>query len=299
MATAAANQEAVSNFTKTIHNDTYEYISPKKLDLSGRSVFISGASKGVGKETALSYAAAGCSKIGIGARSDLSAVVTEIKEAARQAGRKDELKVVSVILDVTSEDSVKAAAKIISDEFEGKLDILINNAGYLPEWMQIGDSKVDEWWMTYEVNVKGVYLCSKYFIPLLLEGDLKTNLLTSSAGAIAVLPSASAYQSTKFVVCRLAEFIAVEYQDQGLVCYAFHPGGIKTELACNMPERMHKVLVDEPQLPGHCAVWLTAEKRPWLSGRYVNCKWDMEELEAKKDDIVKQDLLKFRMTTAV
>ncbi|KAI1457760.1 NAD(P)-binding protein [Annulohypoxylon moriforme] len=299
MATVAANQEAVSKFTKTLHNDTYEYISPEKLDLSGRSVFITGASKGVGKETALSFAAAGCSKIGIGARSDLSDVVAEIKEVARKAGRRDVPQVVSVKLDVTSEDSVDAAAKTISDAFEGKLDILINNAGYLPEWLQVGASRADEWWTTYEVNVKGVYLCSRYFIPLLLEGDLKTNVLTTSAGAIAVVPKASAYQSTKFVVCRLAEFIAAEYQDQGLVCFALHPGGIKTELACHMPEYMHKVLVDEPQLPGHCVVWLTAEKRPWLSGRYVNSKWDMEELESRKDDIVRQDLLKFRMTTAI
>ncbi|KAI1448466.1 hypothetical protein ABKA04_000918 [Annulohypoxylon sp. FPYF3050] len=299
MATSVANREAISKFTSIIHQDTYEYISPKKLDLSGRSVFITGASKGVGKETALSFAAAGCSKIGIGARSDLSEVVAEIKEAARKAGRKDEPQVVRVKIDVTSEASVEAAAKTISDEFGGKLDILINNAGYLPEWLQVGASRTDEWWTTYEVNVKGVYLCSRYFIPLLLKGDLKTNVLTTSAGAIAVMPSGSAYQSSKFTVCRLAEFIATEYQDQGLICFALHPGGIKTELAFHMPKPMHAILVDEPQLPGNCVVWLTAEKRPWLNGRFVNSKWDMEELEAKKDDIVKQDLLKFRMTTAM
>ncbi|KAI1410132.1 NAD(P)-binding protein [Hypoxylon sp. FL1857] len=299
MATVAANREAVTNFTRTIHTDTYEYISPKNVDLHGRSVFITGASKGVGKETALSFAAAGCSKIGIGARSDLSSVAAEIKEAARKAGHEEEPKVVSVKLDVTSEESVKSAAETISEEFGGKLDILVNNAGYLPEWLPIGSSRTDEWWTTYEINVKGVYLCSRYFISLLLEGDLKTNILMTSAGAVAVMPSASAYQSTKFVVCRLAEFLAAEYQDRGLVCYAFHPGGIKTELAYNMPLSMHKVLVDEPRLPADSIVWLSSENRPWLNGRFVNAKWDMEELQAKKDDIVKNDLLKFRLTTAV
>ncbi|KAI1107212.1 NAD(P)-binding protein [Jackrogersella minutella] len=298
MTTVKANQEAVAGFIKNTHTDTYEYISPKKLDLHGRSVFITGASKGVGRETTLSFAAAGCSKIGIGARSDLSDLVTEIKKVAREAGRK-EPNVVSVKLDVTSEGSVEAAAKTISDEFGGKLDILINNAGYLPEWLPVGASDTNEWWTTYEVNVKGVYLCSRSFIPLLLEGELKTNVLTTSAGAVAVIPKASAYQSTKFVVCRLAEFMAAEYEDQGLVCFAVHPGGIKTELAFHMPDYMHGILVDEPRLPGDCLAWLTAENRPWLSGRYVNCKWDMEELVTKKEDIVKNDLLKFRMTTAM
>ncbi|OTA66796.1 NAD(P)-binding protein [Hypoxylon sp. EC38] len=297
MATAAANREAVGNFTRTIHTDTYEYISPKNADLSGKSVLITGASKGVGKETALSFAAAGCSKIGIGARSDLSSVVAEIKEAARKAGRKGEPKIVSLNLDVTSEDSVKAAAETISEEFGGKLDVLVNNAGYLPEWFPIGASKTDEWWTAYEVNVKGVYLCSRYFTSLLLEGDLKTNIIATSAGAIAVIPSASAYQSTKFVVCRLAEFLAAEYKDKGLACYALHPGGIKTELAFQMPPSMHQLLVDEAQLPADTMVWLSSENRPWLSGRFINAKWDMEELQAKKDDIVKKDLLTFRLTT--
>ncbi|KAI0835582.1 NAD(P)-binding protein [Hypoxylon sp. FL0890] len=298
MATAAANREAASNFTQTIHTDTYEYISTKKVNLYGKSVFITGASKGVGKQTALSFAAAGCSKIGIGARSDMSGVVAEIKEAARKAGRKGEPKIVCVSLDVTSEDSVEAAAETISKEFDGKLDVLVNNAGYLPEWLPIGISKTDEWWTTYEVNVKGVYLCSRYFISLLLESDLKTNILTTSNGGIAVMPSASAYQSTKFVVCRLAEFLTAEYAGQGLICYALHPGGIKTELASHMPPMMHKILVDAVQLPADCIVWLASESRPWLNGRFINAKWDMQELEAKKDDIVRKDLLKFRLTTS-
>ncbi|KAI1375880.1 NAD(P)-binding protein [Hypoxylon crocopeplum] len=297
MATATVNREAVSAFTKTTHSDTYEYISTKKADLSGISVFITGASKGVGRETALSFAAAGCSKIGIGARSDLSSLEAEIKEAARKAGRTREPTVVSVKLDVTSEDSVKAAVEAVSNEFGGRLDVLINNAGYLEEWMPLGDTNTHEWWTTYEVNVKGVYLCSKYFTPLLLESDLKTNILMSSAGAISVTPTASAYQSTKFAVCRIAEYIATEYEERGLVCFAIHPGGVKTELASNMPLYMHRVLVDEPQLPGDSLAWLAKEHRPWLSGRYISANWDMEELVAKKDEIVKGDLLKFRLTT--
>ncbi|KAI1393927.1 NAD(P)-binding protein [Hypoxylon trugodes] len=297
MATVAANRQAATNFTKTIHHDTYEYISSKRLDLSGKSVFVTGASKGIGKETVLSFAAAGCSKIGIGARSDLSHLIPEIKEAAKKAGRKEEPKVVSVKLDVTSDDSVKAAAETISKEFGGKLDILINNAGYLAEWLPIGSAKPDDWWMTYEVNVKGPFLCSRYFIPLLLETDTKTIIITTSGGAIAVIPGASAYQSTKFVGCRLAEFLATEYQDQGLVSIALHPGGVKTELAAQMPPWMHAILVDEPQLPGDSAAWLASQNRSWLSGRYVSAQWDMEELDAKKDEIVEKDLLKFRLTT--
>lgn len=179
MPTTLENLQAVQSFTKTSHTDTYDFISPTKADLSGRSVFISGASKGIGRATALSYAAAGCSKIAIGARSDLSSLEKEIKEAA---GQKNPPKVIAIKLDVSSEDSVKAAAETIATEFDGALDVLVNNAGYLEKWTPIADSDASEWWTTWDINVKGTYLCSKYFIPLLLKSNLKTNILTSSFG---------------------------------------------------------------------------------------------------------------------
>ncbi|KAI1647534.1 putative oxidoreductase [Daldinia loculata] len=297
MMTLGANLAAVASFINTRYTDTYEYISPKKLDLSGKSVFITGASKGVGRETALSYAKAGASGIIIGARSDLSSLVTEIKEAAKKAGRKTEPTVLSLKLDVTSEDSVKAAADAVSATFGGKLDILISNAGYLDGWAPIAEANTYHWWQTYEVNVKGVFLCSKYFIPLLLASETKTNIFISSMGAVAVYPTASAYQTSKFAICRIAEHIVAEYADQGLVCYSLHPGGVKTELATHMPKDVHdQVLIDEPALPADTLAWLGAERRPWLNGRFISVKWDMKELEAKKDEIVKGDLLKFRLT---
>ncbi|KAK6072885.1 short chain dehydrogenase reductase [Seiridium cupressi] len=264
MPTPLENLAAVKSFTKTSRADSYEFISPKNADLSGKSVFISGASKGIGRATALSYAAAGCSKIAIAARSDLSGLEQEIKEAA---GQRQPPKVVSIKLDVTSEDSVKAAAETIAREFDGALDVLINNAGYLETWKPVADSDPTDWWKTWDINIKGSYLCSKYFIPLLLKSDLKTNILTSSFGGINTYPGASAYQTTKFAVCRLAEFMNVEYGDKGLVCFAIHPGSVMTELGSNMPEDMHWLLTDKPALSADTIMWLGKEHRPWLGGR--------------------------------
>lgn len=55
------------------------------------------------------------------------------------------------------------------------------------------------------------------------------------------------------------------------------------------------VLIDDIGLCGGFMTWLTAERRPWLSGRYVSVSWDVEDLEAMKDEIVKEDKLKMRM----
>jgi hypothetical protein len=55
------------------------------------------------------------------------------------------------------------------------------------------------------------------------------------------------------------------------------------------------VLVDDITLCGAICVWFSKEARPWASGRFINCKWDVDELEAQKDSIVGEDKLKFRM----
>jgi hypothetical protein len=58
---------------------------------------------------------------------------------------------------------------------------------------------------------------------------------------------------------------------------------------------LHAVFVETPELPGDTIVYLTKEKRDWLAGRYINCTWDMPELMAQKDEIVKGDKLKVRL----
>lgn len=135
------------------HNDTYPLIDPTNADLSGKYVFISGVSKGIGKALAISYAQAGAAGIALGARSDLSSLENEVLDAAKKANRK-EPKILKLWLDVTALDSTQAAAKATECAF-GKLDILINNAGYLASWAKMTEADPDEWWKTWEVNVKG------------------------------------------------------------------------------------------------------------------------------------------------
>ncbi|THY93250.1 NAD-P-binding protein [Aureobasidium pullulans] len=282
-------------FTPTIHNDTYDFISTKTQNLKGKRVFLTGASKGIGKETALSFARAGASSIALGARSSLSDLASEVEKAAQDAGHAAP-KVISTKLDVTDVSSTEEAARTIKSEFGG-LDFLFNNAGYLEDFKKIAESDPDEWWKTQEVNIKGPYLVARAFIPVLLDtkdGD-KTIINTSSIGAHVIMPGASSYQSTKLSLLRLGEFIQAEYADQGILCYGIHPGGVMTELASRMPKESHHVLCDQPQLAADTVAWLVNEKREWLAGRYVSVTWDMKEFLEKKDEIVKKDLLKVRM----
>ncbi|KAF2795757.1 oxidoreductase-like protein [Melanomma pulvis-pyrius CBS 109.77] len=276
------------------HSDTYPAIDPTKADLSGKYVLITGASKGVGKAAAISYAQAGASGIAIGARSPLEQVSQQMLAAAKKAGRNPP-NIVTLQLDVTSGASVSAALAQVSAAFSGRLDILINNAGYLSPFAPIADTDPDDWWRDWEVNVKGVYLMTRAFIPLLARSAARTVVNITSIGAHVPVPGASAYAPAKLAVLRFSEYINSDHAAEGILAFSVHPGGVKTELALGMPEALHALLVDEVELAADSLVWLTRERREWLAGRYVSVNWDVEELEGRKEDILRGDLLKVRM----
>ena len=239
------NSPLGAKFTNTIHSDTYPAISStSQSDLTGKSVFISGASRGIGRATALSYARAGAAQIAVAAPSGLEAIEQDILAAAASATRRNPPPQVLVLsLDVLDHSSVKAAAQQTDHAFGGKLDILVNNAGYLEEGLPIADSDPDDYWRTWEINYRGLYWLIKAFLPLLLRSEdgagSKTVVNVSSMGALGLRPGGSAYQTTKFAILKFTEFVMAEYADQGVLCYAVHPGGVMTQLARNMPKQTH------------------------------------------------------------
>ena len=129
---------------------------------------MTGGSKGLDRSMALSFAKAGASKIAVGARFDMSQLAKNVEAAAVSAARSAP-KMLLFKLDVTNGKSVEKAAAEIEKEF-GKLDVLVNNAGILGHIGMIADSKPEKWWQVLDVNVRGAYLVTRAFIPLLLKG---------------------------------------------------------------------------------------------------------------------------------
>ncbi len=123
-----------------------------------------------------------------------------------------------------------------------------------------------------------------------------TIILITSAGSLRARPGASAYQSTKLAINRLAQFIDADHGKQGIRAFAIHPGGVPTKLALGMPQDMHAILVDTPQLSGGMCVYLSSSSRAdFLRGRYISSTWDVTELEARKQEILEKDLLKMQL----
>ena len=214
--------------TKDIHNDTYSAISPLKVNFAGKSVFVSGGSKGLGRAMAISFAKAGASQIAVGARSDMSQLKQDIEAAAASASRSTP-SFLPVTFDVTDQQSVERAAEEVGEAF-GKLDVLINSAGILGKYDLISDSDPSVWWNVFNVNLRGPYLVSRSFIPLLLKGESKYMINIVSVGAHLLNPTLSAYQISKLAQLRLGQLANIEYADQGLISFVIHPGNVPTDI---------------------------------------------------------------------
>ncbi|CCM01538.1 uncharacterized protein FIBRA_03594 [Fibroporia radiculosa] len=282
------------DFVKTARHDTYPAINPAKANLTGKVVLVTGASRGIGKATAIAFAQAGASGLVLVARSDLSATKTACEAVATRPGQT--LKVLTVSVDTSDATQVNAALAKAKETF-GRLDIVVNNAGVLEPYALLGDSNSETWWKTWNVNVRGTYEVTRASLPLLLEsGGDKTIIIVSSLAAHNVLPThASAYSTTKLAQLRLTEILVNEYGSKGVSVFAIQPGAVATDMSSTVPDDMRHFIVDTPEVAAHTMVWLARERRDWLSGRYVSCQWDVEELEAKKQEIIHGDKLKVRM----
>ena len=204
---------------------------------------------------------------------------------------------------MTDEDEVRAAIGDCADRFGG-VDVSDCNAGYLDQWGKIGESDPASWWRSWEVNLKGTYHVARYAISHLITsahrhaatgGSGGHLILLSSVGAQLLTPGASDYQTSKHAINRLCEFINLDHGDDGVKCFALHPGGVPTNLAKNMPAEIHPHLIDKPNLAAGFIVWLCSGKADWARGRYLNAQWDVEELLAMRAEILADDLLVNRL----
>ncbi|KAF1964849.1 NAD(P)-binding protein [Bimuria novae-zelandiae CBS 107.79] len=283
---------------QNLHNDIYPAITASitpALQQPGKVVLVTGAGRGIGRSIALQYAHASVAAIVLCARtsSELDEVAVSIQKI------NSTIRVHKRPIDVTKDDAVKTLAQDVQRD-EGRLDILVNNAGASAPWVHLTASDSSSWWNTFEVNLKGSYLFLQAFLSLLVltaeKGNTTVDVVNvSSMGAHVVSPGASAYQISKLAVLRLSEFVNVEYGAKGVNTVSLHPGGVPTALG-TQEESIRPYLIDTAELCGGFVVWLTAEPRTWLAGRYVSATWDVDVLESMRDGIVKEDKLKMFMS---
>lgn len=214
------------SFTKTWHNTAYPAISPTRAELStkGRNAIVTGGGTGIGAATARAFAAAGSTQLAI-----LGRRAGRLEETAREIEAEyPGTTVLTHTADVSKAETVQGAFDDIVKAF-GKIDVCISNAGYLSKAEPLAISDLDDWWMSYETNVKGAYNIARAFLKVAKPGSALIDMTTAVAHLPALIPGHSAYASSKLASAKMYEYIAVENPEIHVVSQ--HPGLLTTEMS--------------------------------------------------------------------
>jgi len=187
-----------------------------------KTVLITGATSGIGRETARTFAKNNYKVILCGRRED------------RLAELQDELsqrtEVFTLLFDVRNKKSVADAIVSLPENFS-KIDILINNAGNAHGLDSIQNGDTDDWDAMIDINVKGLLYVSKAVIPGMIDRRKGHIINIGSTAAKEVYPNGNVYCATKHAVDALNQGMRMDLNPYGIRVGAVHPGMVETEFS--------------------------------------------------------------------
>lgn len=240
----------------------------KIVKFNNQTVIITGAGSGIGRAAALRFAELGANVAVADNNESAAAAVAE--EAGQSA--------ISVVVDVSDSGAVRRMVSKVVEAF-GSLDVLCNNAGFgYPG--NVVDIEESNWDRLMAVNLKGVYLCSKYAIPELAKTGDGRIVNTSSYTATVGIRDRAAYVASKGGVSALTRAMALDHVDQGIRVNAVAPGTVNSPYFDKMINESSdpRALLDElnSRAPmrrmgksdeiAEAIVWLAAKESSFVTG---------------------------------
>ena len=197
------------------------------LTLKGKTALVTGSARGLGKEIALGIAQSGASLI--------LADVEYPEETAKQVENTG-VDCIAFQTDISHESEVKDLADRAFSEY-GKIDILVNNAGvsqlsYTPS----EDLSIEEWDRIIRINLRGTFICCKYFGKLMIDAGGGSIVNIASTAGITGVPRAPAYCASKAGVILLTKTLALEWARHAIRVNAIAPHYLETDLTQGLRE---------------------------------------------------------------
>lgn len=188
-------------------------------DMTGKTVMITGASRGIGADTARTFAAAGAN-VALLAR-DAAALQSLADEIGTQA--------IAIACDVSDYDAVADAVAKTVDAFGG-LDVLIGNAGVIEPISHMDKADPADWGRVIDINLKGVFYGMRAALPVMLAAGGGTILTVSSGAAHGPVEAWSHYCASKAGAAMLNACVHKENGDDGIRAMGLSPGTVATQM---------------------------------------------------------------------
>lgn len=240
------------------------------MRLEGKVALVTGASRGIGREIALELAREGVSVAVNYAGSEAKAleVVDEIKAMGQDA--------IAIQADVSNSESVNEMVKETIERF-GKLDILVNNAGITKDNLLMR-MKESEWDDVININLKGVFLCTKAVTRQMMKQRSGRIINISSIVGVSGNPGQANYVAAKSGVIGLTKTSAKELSSRGITVNAVAPGFITTDMTDKLNEDVKTEMLKqiplarfgEPKDIARTVVFLASEDSAYMTGQTLH-----------------------------
>jgi NAD(P)-dependent dehydrogenase (short-subunit alcohol dehydrogenase family) len=236
---------------------------------AGKVAFVTGAANGIGRAAAQVFAREGANVV----LADLSEEGNqETARLVEKAGRR----ALTVKCDVSRAEDVRAALDKTAETF-GRLDFAFNNAGVEQPLTPAADLTEEEWDRIVDIDLRGVFLCMKHEIPLMLKNGGGAIVNTSSGAGVVGIAGQAAYCAAKWGLIGLTKAAALDYAKSNIRVNAVCPGYVDTPMMQRFTggtsEGRQKVVAEEPVgRPGTpeeiaaAAVWLCSDAAAFVVG---------------------------------